>query len=234
MSNKLVFIVTGTRKGIGYEIAKYYLNKGNIVCGCSRGESSIYNENYFHYSLDISDEEKVILMLRDCTRMHGRIDVLINNAGIASMNHLVLTSYSSVKSIFETNFLGSFLFLREVAKSMIRNKGGRIINFSTIAVPLNLEGEAIYASSKAAIESLTKISAKELASFNITVNAIGPAPVLTDLIKVVPSNKINELIQSQAIKKFASFEDVINIVDFYISKESALITGQIIYLGGVN
>ena len=150
------------------------------------------------------------------------------------MNHLILTSLSSVKNIMTTNFIGTFLFLRETAKCMMRINSGRIINFSTVAVPLNLEGEAIYASSKAAIETLTKISAKELANYNITINTIGPAPVLTDLIKVVPKTKIDDLIKNQAIKKFAQFEDVINVINFYISKDSNLITGQTIYLGGVN
>lgn len=234
MNNSLVFVVTGTRKGIGYEIAKYYLDRGNVVYGCSRGESSISHENYFHYSLDVSDEKKVVAMLRECIKSHNKIDVLINNAGIASMNHLILTSLSSVKNIMTTNFIGTFLFLRETAKCMMRNNSGRIINFSTVAVPLNLEGEAIYASSKAAIETLTKISAKELANYNITINTIGPAPVLTDLIKVIPKTKIDDLIKNQAIKKFAQFEDVINVINFYISKDSNLITGQTIYLGGVN
>jgi 3-oxoacyl-[acyl-carrier protein] reductase len=234
MSSKLIFVVTGTRKGIGYEIAKYYLELGNVVYGCSRGDSSIVHENYYHFSLDVSDENKIVGMLRECIKKHDKIDVLINNAGIASMNHLILTSLSSVKNVISTNFIGTFLFLREAAKCMMRNNYGRIINFSTVAVPLNLEGEAIYASSKAAIESLTKISAKELANYNITVNTIGPAPILTDLIKVVPKDKIDELIKNQSIKKFARFEDVINIINFYIAKESSLITGQTIYLCGIN
>jgi 3-oxoacyl-[acyl-carrier protein] reductase len=234
MNNKLVFVITGTRKGIGNEIAKYYLESGNVVYGCSRGDSTINHENYFHYSLDVSDEKKVVLMLRDCIKNHYKIDVLINNAGIASMNHLILTSLSTVKNVLNTNYIGTFLFLREVAKSMMRNKTGKIINFSTVAVPLNLEGEAIYASSKAAIESLTKICAKELAEYNITVNTIGPAPILTDLIKVIPKEKINELIQRQTIKKFAEFGDIINVINFFISKESSSITGQTIYLCGIN
>jgi 3-oxoacyl-[acyl-carrier protein] reductase len=234
MNNSQVIVVTGTRKGIGYEIAKYYLDRGNVVYGCSRGDSSINHENYFHYALDVSDEKKVVLMLRDCIKNHHKIDVLINNAGIASMNHLLLTSLASVKNVINTNFVGTFLFLRETAKCMMKNNYGRIINFSTVAVPLNLEGEAIYASSKAAIETLTKISAKELSNYDITVNSIGPAPILTDLIRVVPKVKIDELIKNQAIKKFAQFEDVINVINFYISKESNLITGQTIYLGGVN
>ena len=116
---------------------------------------------------------------------------------------------------------------------MAAKKNGRIINFSTVAVPLNLEGEAIYASSKAAIVSLTKILAKELASFNITVNAIGPTPIETDLIKNIPQNKIDDLLKKQAINRFGNFKDVHNVIDFFLKKESDFVTGQIVYLGGL-
>ena len=108
-----------------------------------------------------------------------------------------------------------------------------LINFSSVAAPLCLEGEAIYAASKAACESLTKTMAKELASYSIRVNAIALTPVQTDLIKAVPKDKINALLEHQAIKRFGEFGDIINVIDFFISQKSDFITGQIITLGGV-
>ena len=229
-----IIVITGTSRGIGKALAKHFLDKNDTVIGCSRGEASITHQNYKHFSLKVDDESAVVSMIRQIRREFGRIDVLLNNAGIASMNHFLTTSTTTVSKIFDTNFLGTFIFSREVSKVMMKQKNGRIVNFTTVAKPLNLDGEAIYASSKAAIESLTKISAKELASFNITVNAIGPTPIKTDLIKAVPKEKMDDLLEKQAIKRFGEFEDIINVVDFFCKKESDFITAQVIYLGGVS
>jgi 3-oxoacyl-[acyl-carrier protein] reductase len=149
------------------------------------------------------------------------------------MNHILLTPTRVARNILETNFVGTFLCSREAAKLMKRNGFGRIVNFATVATPLKLEGEAVYASSKAAVTSFTQIAAKELASFGITVNAVGPTPIKTDLIKSVPEDKINNLLQSQAIKRLGEFSDVANVIDFFIRPESDFITGQVIFLGGV-
>ncbi|QKF60193.1 SDR family NAD(P)-dependent oxidoreductase [Aliarcobacter lanthieri] len=231
--NKVV-VITGTSKGIGKAISLHYLEKGFIVIGCSRTNGTITHTNYRHFSLEITDEEAVVNMIRTIKKEFGKIDILINNAGIASMNHILTTSLNTISKLFNTNFLGTFLFTREVSKVMMKEKNGRIINFTTVAKPLRLEGEAIYASSKAAIETFTQTASKELSPFNITVNAIGPTPVQTDLIKAVPKDKINELLKKQTIKRLATFEDIINVVDFFCDEKSSFITGQIVYLGGVN
>lgn len=229
-----VILITGSSKGIGKELCSYYLSLGDTVIGCSRGESTIEHENYRHHSLEVNDEKAVVKMVRQSKKEFKRIDILLNNAGIASMNHFLTTSLSSVEKIFSTNFVGTFLFTREVAKVMMKQKFGRVVNYTTVAAALNLEGEAIYAASKAAIENLTQTVAKELASFNITVNAIGPTPVKTDLIKAVPQDKLEALLAKQAIKRFGEFDDIKNVIDFFISKKSSFITGQLIYLGGVH
>ena len=228
-----VFIITGSRKGIGRQLAEYYLSKGDIVAGCSRGKSSIKNSNYMHFELDISDEDMVINMVRAVKKQHGHIDILLNNAGIASMNHILTTPYTSARKIFNTNFFGTFLFTREVSKIMIKQKNGRIVNYSTVAVALKIAGESIYSASKAAIENFTRISAKELSAFGIRVNAVAPTPLLTDLIKGIQKDKIDELISQQAIHRLAEFDDISNVVDFFINEKSDFITGQVIYLGGV-
>jgi 3-oxoacyl-[acyl-carrier protein] reductase len=133
-----------------------------------------------------------------------------------------------------TNFFAPFALTRVFINSLKKSEHPRIINFSTVAVPFNLDGELAYVASKSAVESMTKILAKELAQFKITVNAIGPTPVKTFLTANVPANKIQNLLDRQAIKRFGEFEDIGNVIDFYIKDTSDFITGQIIYLGGVN
>ena len=231
---KNVILITGTRKGIGKELAEYYLSLGCNVIGCSRGPGTIVNSDYRHYELDVSNEKDVVKMVRAAKKEFERIDILLNNAGIASMNHFLTTPYQTVQNIFNTNFFGTFLFSREVSKVMMRQKFGRIVNYTTVASALRLEGEAIYAASKGAIENFTQTISKEVAPYNITVNAIGPTPVETDLIKAVPKDKIADLLDKQAIKRFGTFEDIKNVIDFFIDDKSNFITGQIIYLGGIH
>jgi 3-oxoacyl-[acyl-carrier protein] reductase len=231
---KKVILITGTRKGIGKELAEYYLSLDCNVIGCSRGPGTIVNSDYRHYELDVSNEKGVVRMIRIAKKEFGRIDILLNNAGIASMNHFLTTPYQTAQNIFNTNFFGTFLFSREVSKVMMKQKFGRIVNYTTVASALRLEGEAIYAASKGAIENFTQTISKEVAPYNITVNAIGPTPVETDLIKAVPKDKIVDLLDKQAIKRFGTFEDIKNVIDFFIDDKSNFITGQIIYLGGIH
>ena len=228
-----VIIITGTRKGIGRYLAEQYLQEGDIIYGCSRRICDIDHPNYHHTRLDVSDEAEVINFVRTVYKNHKRIDVLINNAGCASMNHFLLTPYDTAKKVFNTNFFGTFLMCREVAKFMVKAKSGRIVNYSTVAVALNLHGELVYSASKAAIEQLTRVLADEIGESGVTVNAVGPTPIDTDLIKNVPENKLQDLLSHQCIKRFGQFEDVKNVIDFFLKPESNFITAQTIYLGGV-
>lgn len=228
-----VTLITGTSKGIGRHLAEHYLAKGHRVIGVSRGESPITSSKYLHCSADVTDEPAVLKLCERIRREYGGLDHLINNAGIAAMNHALLTPVSTMRKILDVNVTGTFLFSREAAKIMQRAKRGRIVNFSTVAVALDLEGEAAYVASKSAVEALTRVMARELAPFGVTVNAVGPVPIDTDLIRAVPKPKIDALIQRQAIKRLGEFDDVTNVVDFFLDTRSAFVTGQVLYLGGV-
>jgi 3-oxoacyl-[acyl-carrier protein] reductase len=225
-------VITGTSRGIGHYLAHYYTQRGDTVWGCSREEPApvapfIDPFYYHHMCLDVTDEDRV----REFASYLKRIDVLINNAGISSMNHSLLTPISTARKIMDTNFIATFTFSQYISKHM--QDRGRIVNLSSVAYPMLLEGESIYSASKAAVVTLTQIMAKELAHRNITVNAIGPTPIKTDLIRGVPEKKMDEVIQRQAIKRYGTFEDISNVIDFLIKPESNFITGQVIYLGGV-
>lgn len=229
-----VTVITGTRKGIGRFLTEHYLAQGHVVIGCSRGESDLAHPLHRHFCLDVADESAVVAMFGAIRKEFGRVDNLVNNAGIASMNHAALVPASTVRTILETNVVGTFLFAREAGKLMSRRKNGRIVNFATVATPLKLEGESIYAASKAAVVTLTQVLAREYAPFNVTVNAVGPTPVPTDLVKSVPEAKMQALLARQAIPRFGTCEDVANVIDFFLRPESSFVTGQTIYLGGVS
>jgi 3-oxoacyl-[acyl-carrier protein] reductase len=228
-----VTVISGTRKGIGRFLADHYLALGHRVVGCSRQPIDWQHDSYTHVEADVANEAQVKELFARVRRDFGRVDNLLNNAGIASMNHSLLTPYDTLRRVMDTNLGGTFLFSREAAKMMQRAKYGRIVNFTTVAVPLRLEGEAAYVASKAAVQALTQVMSRELAQLGITVNAVGPVPIETDLIRAVPSDKIAALVERQAIKRLGTPADVANVCDFFLRRESGFITGQTIFLGGV-
>lgn len=229
-----IVLITGTTKGIGLYLAKHFLEKQAIVCGFARSESQIGHERYYHYQGDVTHIDEVTRILQLIRRRFGYLDILINNAGVASMNPSILMPEATARKILDINMLGVFNLSREGAKLMMKKKYGRIINFSSVAVPLHIEGEAIYAASKAAIEEFSKIFAREVARYGITVNVIGPSPIMTDLIAKVPEQKIKKLVDGMPLSRLGEFRDVENVIDFFASEASDYITGQVIYLGGVS
>ena len=230
---RAVMLVTGTRKGIGRYLAETYARRGYLVEGCSRGEAGWEAENYNHHQVDVSDERQVKSMMANIARRHGRIDVVLNNAAIASMNHVLLTPAKASNRMLEVNVTGTMLVCRDAARVMIRRRFGRIVNFTTIVAPIALAGEAVYAASKSAVVTFTRILAFELGQWGITCNSFGATPIMTDMIRGVPQDKIDAVVNNLAVKRLGSYEDCINVCDFFISPASDNITGQVIYLGGI-
>ncbi len=228
-----VMLVTGSRKGIGRYLAETYAARGFLVEGCSRGDAGFEAQNYAHTSVDVSDEKRVKAWITAVSRKHGRIDVVLNNAAIATMNHVLLTPAATANRMFEVNVTGTMLVCRDAAKVMMRHRYGRIVNFTTIVAPIALAGEAIYAASKSAVVTFTRILAFELGQWGITCNSFGATPIKTDMIKGVPQGKIDALVAGLAIKRLGTNEDCVNVCDFFISPASDNITGQVVYLGGI-
>jgi 3-oxoacyl-[acyl-carrier protein] reductase len=228
-----VALVTGARTGIGRAIAAHLLDRGYAVVGCSRKpEDRPLEGAYSHALCDVTDESAVVELVRGVRRARGRLDVLVNNAGVASMNHFLLTPGATLRRILATNVEGVFAVSREAAKLMRKRGFGRIVNLSTVAVPLHLAGEAAYAASKSAVEELTRVLARELGPLGITCNAIGPTPIKTDLIAGVPEEAIAKIVERMPIPRLGEFRDVLNVLDFLIAPASDFVTGQVIYLGG--
>jgi 3-oxoacyl-[acyl-carrier protein] reductase len=225
-------LITGTTKGVGRFLADHYLAQGDTVVGCGRSGATITHDNYVHHELDVTDESSVKELYADVRRRFGGLDVLINNAGAASMNAFVLTPLTTIRRVLETNFLGAAIFSHGAIRLLRRSTAGRIVNVTTIAVPLRLEGEAVYAASKSALETFTRILAREIGSLGITCNAVGPSVIRTQLTQGVPPEKLERLLQGQAVRREATPADVANVIDFFVRPESSLVTGQIVYLGG--
>jgi 3-oxoacyl-[acyl-carrier protein] reductase len=229
---KPITLITGTRKGIGRDLAEYYLELGHTVLGCSRTQSDLRHDHYEHFNVDITDVAQTRKMFDQIKMKWGYVDHLINNAAIANMNHFMLTPVDSVEEIFKTNVVGSFLFCQEAARLMEKRKYGRIVNFSSAIIPLRIRGHAAYAASKAAVENFSKNLSFELAPFGITVNCVGPSSTRTDLLSGVPEEKLEELLDKQAIHRETKTADISHVIDFFFKRDSGFVTGQIIYLGG--
>ncbi len=225
-------LVSGTTRGLGRYLAEHFLAQGDLVTRCGRGEASFVHPNYIHHQLDVANDAAVDRLFEDLRRGWGTIDALINNAGTASMNAFALTPPASMRRVMDTNFVAAALFTHRAIRLLRKSPAGRIVNLTTIAVPLRLEGEAIYAASKAALEMLTRVVAKEVGPMGITCNAVGPSVIKTALTQGVPARRLEQLVQSQAIRREATGADVANVIDFFLRPESALVTGQIVYLGG--
>jgi 3-oxoacyl-[acyl-carrier protein] reductase len=226
-------LLTGANRGIGEALARHFLELGDRVIGCARGEASLEHDCYSHRRVDVTSEPDVRTLFDDLRREYKHLDSVINNAGVASMNPIALTPYSTAKKIVDVNFLGTFLFTNAAIRLLRNSSCARIVNVTTVAVPLRLEGEAVYAASKSAVETFTRVTAKEVGQMGITCNAVGPSPIRTRLLQGVSDEKLSALVKRQAVQKWADFSDVINVVDFFLKPESGLITGQVVYLGGL-
>ncbi|MEO5376217.1 MAG: SDR family oxidoreductase [Magnetococcus sp. DMHC-6] len=223
-------LITGASRGLGYHLAQRATEDGYRVIGLAR---HTLPEASFEIRLcDVSDPAAVKQVMSSFKRektLYG----LINAAGIASMNLTLLMPTQTIERLVAVNLLGTIYCSQMVGWLLARQKQGRIINFSTIAVHLALKGEAVYAASKAGVESFSRTFAREMAEHGTTVNVLAPGPIDTDLIAKVSSERIQEVVNQQVISRKAIPEDVYQTVKWLLSEEAAMISGEIIHLGGV-
>lgn len=229
---KKIFI-SGTSRGIGKSLAEHYCSNNFFVIGCSRSESTIRNSNYTHLKLDLADPVELVKQINKNYQLFNNLDIIINNAAIASMSPSLLASTDHFNTIFQTNFFSPFAIIQNLSRIMIKKKFGRIINFSTVLGANRLQGHMAYGLSKLTLEKMTQELSAELAPFNITLNAIGLSLMDTDMTKNLSTEVKNNFMSKQGIRRNGEIRDITHLCDFLISEKSDFISGQIIYLGGV-
>ena len=223
-----MIIITGGSSGLGKAISVDLRSRGEKVITLSR---RINSEDSEHFSCDISNYDSIKKVYFEIRNKGSEIKALINCAGIASMNLALTTPPHVTENIVKTNLIGTIFCNQIFSPLLIKNKNGRIINFSTIAVNLALKGESVYVASKAGVENFSRVLAKELSPF-VTVNCIAPGPIRTNLLKGLTNNQIKSIVNKQIIKEEMTTKSIIDIVNILLSKSSKNITGQVINVGG--
>ncbi|MBN3760239.1 SDR family oxidoreductase [Burkholderia sp. Ac-20365] len=241
VKNAQVAIVTGASRGIGAAIARRLASDGFAVvvnyAASSKEADALVSElkeqgaAAIAVKADVSNADDVRRMFDTTEQQFGKVDVLVNNAGILKTVPLAETSDAYFAQAFDINVRGTFNTLREAATRM--NDGGRIVNFSSTTLALNMPGYSVYNATKAAVESFTHVFAKELRGRNITVNAVAPGPVATSLFL---DGKTEEQIQTFAklppLQRLGQPEDIASVVAFLAGRDGAWVNGQILRANG--
>jgi len=227
MSDGRVVLVTGSSRGIGLGIAQHFLQRGATVCGCSRSEAVETTPGYHHSRVDVSNEQQTRAWVSLAAKRFGRIDVAICNAGIVKPGLMLAVTPSEIlDELVATHVRGTFFVCREVSKVMLRQRAGRIVTLSSPAVTWHLHGAGAYAASKAAVEEMTRVLARELAPAGVTCNIVRPGLVLTDSARAMGKEWEDWLLKHQTIPRTVTVQEICNVIEFFASPESSAITGQ--------
>ena len=240
--NKTV-LITGAAKGIGAEIARKFAKEGYNVCinyntSYTKAkelldELSKYKIQVLILKADITKREQVNKMIKEVLDNFGKIDVLVNNAGISEYKLFIDLTYDDVVRMLNTSIVGTFNVTQEVLKkSMIKEKNGKIINISSIWGISGASLEVNYSTAKAGIIGMTKALAKELAPSNITVNAVAPGAIYTDMLNDLIDEDIKNLENEIPLGRIGNTNDISGCVYFLASEDARYITGQVISPNG--
>ena len=237
-----VAVVTGAGRGIGHAIAVRLAKEGARVASVSRTEANAEKTaseiNAFRtdaakaYAVDVADQAAVQKAAAEIFETFGRVDILVNNAGVTRDGLSMRMSMDDWDTVLNTNLKGAFNFTQAVMRPMIKQRSGRIINISSIAGLTGNAGQANYAASKAGLIGLTKTLARELASRGITVNAVAPGLIETDMTTVLSEEIRQAILQKVPLGKLGEPEDIAGAVAYLASAEAKYITGQVLTVDG--
>ncbi len=230
-----VVVVTGGSRGIGKSIAESFLNDGATVIVTYKNaidEEYFNSKNIKHHKCDVADIKAVSELVDAIVKEFGKIDVLVNNAGITKDGLLMRMSEEDWDAVIDTNLKGVFNFTKAVSRPMMGKKSGKIVNITSISGVMGNAGQANYSASKAGVIGFTKAVAKELASRNINVNAIAPGFIETEMTDKLSEDVKKNYLSSIPMKRFASTNEVANVVKFLASDDASYITGQTICVDG--
>ena len=245
MQNEKIALVTGAGRGIGRQIALKLAEHGITVIvnynGSEEAAESVVNKitesggSAKAVKCNVSDYKETEEMIASIVKEFGRLDILVNNAGITADNLMVRMTEEDFDKVININLKGAFNTIKHVNRQMIKQRYGRIVNISSVVGVTGNAGQANYAASKAGIIGLTKSAARELASRNVTVNAVAPGFIQTEMTDKLPEN-VKEQMQSQIpLKRLGTTEDIAAAVSFLVSEDASYITGQVIEVnGGMN
>ena len=226
-----MIVITGASRGIGLAIAQFLSINGKDVIGVSRTKP-VEKVGFRFVEGDVSSHGSLNEISQSLKREGVEIEALICSAGVASMNLALMTPEKVVRKVVEINLMGT-IFSNQVFSKLMLRRGGTILNFSTIAVPLALSGESIYVASKAGVEGFSRTFAREVSAHGIRVNCIAPGPIRTDLLNGVSEGQIKKITDRQIIQRSFEKDDVVNLVSCLLDDGLSSISGQVFHIGGV-
>ena len=235
-----VALVTGASRGIGAAIARMLAARGAIVVAAARGENAAPTVEAIRAAggiadvqpLDVTDAAAVTAAIGAIVERHGRLDILVNNAGITRDQLMLRMKRDDWDAVLATNLTAAFASAQAALKPMIKQRGGRIINITSVVGQSGNAGQANYAASKAGLIGFTKALAQEVASRNITVNAVAPGLIDTDMTKAISEGAQDDWAAKIPLKRLGSPDDVASAVAFLASDEASYITGHVLAVNG--
>jgi 3-oxoacyl-[acyl-carrier protein] reductase len=236
-----VAIVTGGSRGIGSAIAGLLAEHGAAVVVSGRDAARLQNAvrdleehgaSVHGVVADVARREDADRLVEAARERFGRLDLLVNNAGITRDGLLIRMKDDDWDRVMETNLRGAFLMTRAAAKSMVRQRSGRIINIASAAGAMGNAGQANYSAAKAGLIGFTKATARELAHWNILVNAVAPGLIDTDMAAAIPVEAREALLAQVPLKRMGSARDVAEVVGFLAGDGAAYVTGQVFHVNG--